>query len=360
MMSMNTAMFNLSALNYICLSVLGVDRGHFFVGYAATVGLLLIGTFFLLPKHAVSGAEAEASRTSASSPSSPSGARPGAPSGGAEAELQAPVDDDSAARLQLLAAGGALDEWKAHPVDEPFLQPSAGEQAQQPAHKAAADDAAGTAGASVSLLQEVRSSKFVLTALFYSVALFQGSYLGAALPDVLDQKGSALVGHGYTRAEEERLVSLFSTVLLPALSSLPSLVFAPVAGLLVDKGHFASCFCLCAAMGQLVFVLASLESLYAQVGTILLGTAKNALLFTGFFAFLASEFSDRNYGKLVSCCTLVSSLLGTAVVPLIEYTDRQYSTIFFAMIAGASVCYMLPLSIVHHRAARRRRRRLGQ
>jgi hypothetical protein len=115
----------------------------------------------------------------------------------------------------------------------------------------------------------------------------------------------------------------------------------------------------------------------------LLGVGRNALLFSGLFTFLDHRFSKENYGSLVAACTGrfspprrprcphkhsfsfqhkgVAAIVGAGVVPLIEFSHKQYNHTLFALLLGLVLCYVQPMLLLYlrERAPKKERRSIA-
>jgi hypothetical protein len=322
------------------LTSTSVTREQFFFAYCGLVVVLMLLAAAVLPSHKE---EVRMWSSKSSDDSSGSSTTP------LLTEDQATDQEDTGQQAHRSGDDGALDGKTNDAVGSKSSESSSGGGGGGGGGGSSGGGGGSTGGNSgnkptnsPTLLQELYSPVFMSTALFYALILFVGTYVNGALPDILAKKAAR--AHASTPKKD-----LFVNVLLPVLSSIPALIFNPLASLVIGKGNFALCFFLCNLISQLVCAVAMLPSLDAQIGTMLLGVARNALLFSGLFTFLDQHFAKEHYGSLVAVCTGVAAVVGAAVVPLVEFSHKRYDHVLLILMAGSMACYAQPLLLLRSR-----------
>ena len=120
---------------------------------------------------------------------------------------------------------------------------------------------------------------------------------------------------------------------------MPALLFNPLAGVFVARHSFGVAFALANTLALCTVALALLPSLQAQIATFLVSAARNAVFFTTFFTFLSEGTRAPHYGSLVAVCTGVASVLGFAVVPIVELTGKHYTPVLWGCVGALALCY---------------------
>eukprot|EP00753_Platysulcus_tardus_P013860 PLAT3881.2.p1 GENE.PLAT3881.2~~PLAT3881.2.p1 ORF type:complete len:512 (-),score=214.14 PLAT3881.2:130-1665(-) len=259
--SIIASLFNSSALNFLVLYKLnlydGVTRQQFFFWYAIACLAAIVFCFLFFPDDVGDGTE----------------------------RVRIPLR-----RFLLRCCGGK--------AEESVTQPKRQQKSQDGRAISWGGDSEPMADELIKLgppwYVEARDPRFLYLLYWYAANNLMTNYTGSTIANQLQLLGD--------NGEYTAQFSLIANVVF---------VIFPLIGVLMEKTGFALAFLIC----QLLGIATLLSWLYLPLHLMPLGFSFYALyqgfLFPGFFAYLAVDFSMKNYGRLMAVATIFSTAVST-------------------------------------------------
>lgn len=105
------------------------------------------------------------------------------------------------------------------------------------------------------------------------------AFTTGALPDILRQRGGP----------DHKYLELFTNYLFPYMSN-SAFVFSPFVGIAIHKWGFIPVMVLCIVVAQLYVACLFIDNLYAQLGSFILLSLEQALIYTLQFSYISTYY----------------------------------------------------------------------
>lgn len=201
------------------------------------------------------------------------------------------------------------------------------------------------------LFQEIRpliaQPHFWMFALMFGWISLINSYIGGALPDIMNQ-------HASEQERKGKTLDLYQTILYPLISN-ACFFFSPMVGLAIDRIGMEICIGCTIFFAQCFLVSLWANDLQVHLLTFVFMNLEQSFLYTLQFAFCLILFPAGNYGFLQAtlcvvsfCCCLLAYGLNSITQDLL---GGNYDTATVILLAPTFLFYILPYYMYrnHHK-----------